>query len=237
MATVHGMSTPSWRTRTASGAEVEQRELVACPVHLDDQIGVTVPAPESVTDAHGLAALRRPFRRGQQLGDQRPEPGGRMATDQVVGAPARHRYRDRGGQVHHGRGRGRRVEQVRVVVEEVGARLTREEVGIAQQGGEEVAVGRDAVHLGGVERRGQPCGRLRPGVAAGDDLGEHRVVERRDLTGCRDAVLEPQPGPGWVRVAVQGAGRGQVVPRRVLGVEPHLDGVPAGHDVRLFDAE
>ena len=84
---------------------------------------------------------------------------------------------------------------------------------------------------GPAERASQPPGRVGPGGAVRDDLGQHRVVVRAD----HGAVAEPGVHPDARRFAegeaVQGPGRGDESRGDVLGVQPDLDRVAA--DPRL----
>ena len=82
----------------------------------------------------------------------------------------------------------------------------------------------DAFDLGLGERLGEPVEGLRARLAVRDQLGDHRVVGDPDLVAFLDsrvdanAVGQAEP--------LQAAGLGEEG-ARVLGVEPHLDGVAA----------
>ena len=77
---------------------------------------------------------------------------------------------------------------------------------------------------------GQLAGRLLAGRRPGDHLGQHRVVVRGDLAAGGEAGVDAEPAvvdsrhPG-ISNAVSSAALRLVVGGRVLGVEPHLDGV------------
>ena len=62
-------------------------------------------------------------------------------------------------------------------------------------------------------------------VAVGDDLGDHRVVLRRDDVALGDAGVDPDARPDRQREGLDRARRRREAPLRVLGVESGLDGV------------
>ena len=100
----------------------------------------------------------------------------------------------------------------------------------------------DAVDPGAGQRVGEPARGRRPGRRPGDQLGQHRVVVRRRPrrpATTPESSRRPRPPsrvhPGHGQ-AVQRAGRRPPARRRVLGVEPHLDGVPA-HRWRLGERQ
>ena len=72
----------------------------------------------------------------------------------------------------------------------------------------------------------QPGHRLGPVPTPGDDLGDHRVVVRRDLVTGRDAGVHPDAGPGRQGQQLDLARRRRETVVGVLGVEPGLDRVP-----------
>ena len=55
---------------------------------------------------------------------------------------------------------------------------------------EEIDIVADAVDLEGVERLDLAVDRLLAGRALGDQLGDHRIVEHRDLAALDDAVVD-----------------------------------------------
>ena len=103
-------------------------------------------------------------------------------------------------------------------------------------------VGAEALDGEGVERGPLRVDRLQPRRGVGDELGDHRVVEDRDLRALHDAVVDPGGdavhgaglrGP----VGRQAARRGQEASARVLGVDAGLDGPAVERDVVLREAE
>ena len=107
-----------------------------------------------------------------------------------------------------------------------------QEVGLAQDRREQVAVGGHAVDLGLFERASQPPRRIGPGPAVRDHLGQHRVVVRADHRPVAEAGIHPDARRSD-REAVQRAGGGHEPGRDVLGVHAHLDGVAV--EPRLAD--
>src|SRR3712207_2004879 len=61
-----------------------------------------------------------------------------------------------------------------------------------------------------------------------DELGEERVVMRRDLVAGVEVRVHPDAGAAGRVVELDGPGLGQEVAPRVLGVDAELDRVPAG---------
>ncbi len=84
----------------------------------------------------------------------------------------------------------------RNAVDEVGGRVAGQEAGMAQRGGEEVAVRRDAAEVEALQRQREARGRLGARGSVGDHLGEHRVeVDAHDRAGL-DARVPPDGGVG-----------------------------------------
>ena len=109
---------------------------------------------------------------------------------------------------------------------------------VADQGLQEEQVGIDA----GDARVGECIGQREPGafavLAPGDKLGDHRVVERRDLVPRLDAAVDTQARPALGKGEMGEAPRlRQEAPRRVLGIEPRLDGMAGGGDVFLREGQ
>ena len=88
-----------------------------------------------------------------------------------------------------------------------------------------------------LERRAAAGDGRRAIRAPDDELAEQRVVVRRHLVARVQVRVHPDARPAGRVVALDDAGAGPEVVRRVLGVDPELDCVPAGHDVRLPKAE
>ena len=90
-----------------------------------------------------------------------------------------------------------------------------------------------AVDLVLAERPQHPPGRLVAVDVPDDQLGDHRVVHRRDLRPWADAGVDADAGAARLPVGADPAGgRGEVL-RRVLGVDPALDRVAPEDDVVL----
>src|SRR6266480_790271 len=70
-----------------------------------------------------------------------------------------------------------------------------------------------------------------------DELGDERVVERRDGPARVAVRVDARARPAGRLVDVEPAGRGREVAVRVLGVDPALDRVPAQDEVILADRE
>ena len=86
---------------------------------------------------------------------------------------------------------------------------------------QEAGVGPDRPDLDLVEHVGEPGNRLVAVIAVGDQLGDHRVVERRDLV----AFLDPGFDPAFVAQVemLEPPDARQEALRRVLGIQPRLD--------------
>ncbi len=84
-----------------------------------------------------------------------------------------------------------------------------------------VEVGGDAVQTGRRQRHAQFFQRLLPIRAVHDQLGDHRVVKRRDFAAGRHPTVEAHVG-GEMHLG-QHAGAGLEVLQRVFGVEAHFN--------------
>ncbi len=87
------------------------------------------------------------------------------------------------------------------------------------------------------ERPQHPGGRLLPVGVPDDQLGDHRVVHRRDLRARTDARVDAHTGPGRLAVGADRARRRREVLARVLGVDPALDRVAAQLEIILGDRQ
>jgi hypothetical protein len=86
------------------------------------------------------------------------------------------------------------------------------------------------------ERGVQPLQRLGPVRAVRDDLRQQGVVVRTDHRSLGDPGVDPDPGQAPRLAQGQDAPAGGQEPGDgVLGVDAHLDGVPAQHDVVLHE--
>jgi hypothetical protein len=163
-----------------------------------------------------LADLQR--HRAQQ---RRPEaePGHRVAR---LMQPQRRQRRRR---PQRGRGRGQDGQHRQMPLDQPGVEPRLGEVRMPRQPGEEGEIGDRARHPRLLERPHQPPQRRRPVRPVHDQLGDHRVVMRRDRVARPDAGLGPH-ALGKVEMR-QPPDRRQESLRRVLGIEPRLEGVAA----------
>ena len=84
-----------------------------------------------------------------------------------------------------------------------------------------IEVGGDAVQTGRRQRHAQFFQRLRAVSAVYDQLGDHRVVKRRDFAAGRHPTVEAHVG-GEMHLG-QHAGAGLEVLQRIFGIEAHFD--------------
>ena len=137
--------------------------------------------------------------------------------------------------------RGGRQGDVQVgamLLDEVRVDVAVGKAGMARDCVQKGAVGRDAGDLGIRQRRAQPRHRLRPVIAADDQLGDHRVVVRRDLVALHDASVDPDEAVMLRKSQhLQSAGLRQEPARRVLGIQPHLDGMAVQLDIVLAERQ
>jgi hypothetical protein len=95
---------------------------------------------------------------------------------------------------------------------------------MGHQGGEERHVVRHAADIELVERAAHAVDRLDPRLAVGAELGDHRIVEHRDLAALVHAGIDAHVGARLgLAVLHQAAGRRQEVAERVLGIDARLD--------------
>ncbi len=87
------------------------------------------------------------------------------------------------------------------------------------------------------ERAQHAPDRVLPVCAAHDQLGDHRVVERRDLRALGDARVDAHSGAARLAVDRDRARGGQEAVRDVLGVDAALDRVALQADVVLGELE
>ena len=100
-----------------------------------------------------------------------------------------------------------------------------------------MAVGGHPAEMQTIQGQGQAGRGLRPAGGAGDHLGQHGVeVHRHRRAGFHPAVPAHRRFVGWLEGG-QGPHRGKEPGRRVLGVEPGLDGVPGRGHVVLGKAQ
>ena len=133
---------------------------------------------------------------------------------------------------------GRAQQLAFVARDETSIQLGLGEGAVADHPAQEGQVGAHAADGGVVEHGQQAQARFLAVLAPGDQLAEHRVVERRHRVALGDAAVHPAPRPGGrFAVQVEGAGGGQEVVVRVLGVQAHLDGVAAQRHLFLADRQ
>jgi hypothetical protein len=112
-----------------------------------------------------------------------------------------------------------------VELEEAGGRAAGDEHGVLEHVGEELFVVDDAEQDGVAEGADEAAAGLVAVAAAGDHLGDHRVVVGRDLLAGAHAVVDAHAGAGGGQPGVDGAGLREVAGVGVLGVEADLDRV------------
>ena len=117
------------------------------------------------------------------------------------------------------------VEEVGGLVEEPGRAAAGEEIGVGDDVDQERHVRLHAPDAELLERPLHPPGGVDEPGAAGGDLHEHRVVERRDdRAGDRRAAVEPEAEAAGRAVVGDPAVIGGELVRRVLGRHPALEG-------------
>ena len=121
--------------------------------------------------------------------------------------------------VRHHRG----VEALRILLgDEAGVEVAGLEARMLHQRRLERDVRRDAANDEAVQRVAHPGNRLFAGGAVHDQLGDHRVVEHRDLAAVVDAGIDPDLAWNFLRRLEldQTAGGRQEAAERVFGVDP-----------------
>ena len=154
-----------------------------------------------------------------RLVDVRRRVGARRAEVQPPAAPPRRVRCSR-----------RRLGERRVLDQEGGRRPAGADVRMAHEPAQERQVRRHALDLGVREGCGERVERLVAGVPVRDELGDHRVVADRDLVALLDARVDADPGRKPKAVDPAGLREERA---RILGVEPHLDGVAEQETVLL----
>ena len=129
---------------------------------------------------------------------------------------------------------GYRAERREIAVDEAGSNLPCRN-SLARQSGEEAGIAARPDDDGAIERRRQPVERLVARRRVRDQLGDHRIVERRDLGACLDAGIDADVGRQFQRH--DPAGRGQKAALGILGIKPRLDGVAVDADLRLLERQ
>src|SRR5690606_24219063 len=74
-------------------------------------------------------------------------------------------------------------------------------------------------------------------LAMGDDLGEHRVVERRNILPGAYAAIDADARTGARQPQIDRAGGGKEALRRIFRIETNLDGMAVQPDSVLGNAE
>ena len=153
--------------------------------------------------------------------DQRLDLAGR------VDGPVPGAGRPSARRVGHRRRRGGQERRAADAVEQVGGHPALEERVVLEQRAVDLDVRGDAVDEQLLER-GPAAGDRRLAVRAPDDeLAEQRVVVRRHLVARVEVRVHPDARAARGVVALDDAGAGPEVVRRVLGVDAELDGVAA----------
>src|SRR5580704_2569059 len=119
-----------------------------------------------------------------------------------------------------------------VAVDEPGLDLALAEFACSGQSGEKGYVAPRSGDHGTIE-----CGRepVQRGLARGrmrDELGDHRIIIRRDLAARLETSVDADVG--WQFHRHDPAGRRQEAAFGVLGIDPRFDGVAVEADLRLF---
>ena len=121
--------------------------------------------------------------------------------------------------------------------DEVRGGVAGQELGGAEGGDEEVAVGRDAAEVRSLEAQGETAGCLGTGGGVGDDFGEHRVEIRPNDGALGHTRVPAQRRCFGGREGRERAGGGQEFVRRVFRVEARFDGGAGEADVALHVAQ
>jgi hypothetical protein len=122
--------------------------------------------------------------------------------------------------------RGLLEKRFPVALDEAGLELARRERLALHHAAQEGDVGRHAGDLHLRERLAQARERTGAVVAAHDELGDHRIVKRRDLRAGFNAGVDPHLRTLIRQPEMQDrAGRRQKIALGVLGVDPCFDGV------------
>ncbi len=151
----------------------------------------------------------------------RQQPGARGQRPEGVG--------QRGGRGQQGGGMARDKTSI-----QLGGGKGRMRQHPAQEG--EVAVYPTQLLLG--QHRQQTAAGGFPVFTPGNQLAQHRVVERRDAVALDHPAVDPPPNARrWFAVQRQLAAGGQKVLLRVFGIQPHFDGVAAQHDLLLAERQ
>ena len=142
--------------------------------------------------------------------------------------------RRRGGGAVEALRRG--AELAEMAVDEAGVEVAVAEFVGAAERGQEAGIAARADHDGLVERGRQPVERLVAAFAVRDQLGDHRIVERRDLGARFDAGIDAQAFALRELQRQQLAGRGQKAALGIFGIKPRLDRVAGERHLRLARA-
>ena len=131
--------------------------------------------------------------------------------------------------------RARRQQLVAMIADERRGRFTRGKAGMAQAGNQKSLIGGDTERRGLLQSADQPSPRLVAVGAMADDLGDHRIVERRNFRTGLQRVLDanavrhlPQRHPAGLRHEIMAG---------ILGAQPHFDGVAGEFDILLPEPE
>ncbi len=224
--------------RPAVAADGQPALQRAQPVDLDGEVPVVEPHPVAVgaDPRHGepvhlpaqaeLDGSPHLVRRPRAAAPGRRQEGGPLPR--LLGVRDVDRHLDQG---HPGIGRRRDAAGGPRPVEPPGVGRAGHDLGAVQQI-EEEGLGRGPAPQddGGLAQRDpQPGERLRAVPAPGDDLGDHRVVLRRDDVALAEPGVDPHPRAGGQAHQLDAArGRGEAL-LGVLGVQPRLHRVTGGH--------
>ena len=122
-----------------------------------------------------------------------------------------------------------------MLADEGGGRLARCKDGMPQAADEECLIGGDAECDGLLKAANELAPRFVAGLRHGDDLGDHRIVERRNFGTGLQRMLDanvvghlPQRHPARLRHEIVAG---------IFRAQPHLDGMAGEFDVLLLQPE
>ncbi len=124
-----------------------------------------------------------------------------------------------------------------MTVDEAGVEIALAEFLGAAQRGEKAGIAARADHDGLVERARQPVERFVAAFAVSDQLGDHRIVERRDLGARFDAGVDAQALALRELQRHQLAGRRQEAALGIFRIKPRLDRVAIEWHLRLAERQ
>ena len=122
-----------------------------------------------------------------------------------------------------------------VAVDEPGIDLALAEFACSGQSGEKSHVAPRPGDHRAIEGPRQPIQRRVARRRMRNELGDHRIVIRRDLPACRETRIDADVG--WQFHRHDPAGRRQEAAFGILSIDPRLDGVAVEADLRLLERQ